>query len=399
MIGQRRPGREEGREPEDEAGADHHHDAPEHGPVVELLQVHVPVELGPLLLHAEHEEDVVAHVERVLRPGQHREREPLLGGEERQVEQVVDGRDDDQDGADAVPERRALRAAEDLHERLGVGRRVLAADDGRVPERPGAAQRPAGDPEEDHAGQHEPVLDALVDVEADDAPHRIDARSVAVLRLEPLAQLVDEVDEDVEGEEGSVSVVSHENAMWMMCGTGCPPVSCGGLCAMSAAKLSFAPSWQRAQASLRFATWTIERGSFLETIACVPPLPCGAAWQAHARRRVGVAHAGEPAVDRVVVGDRRLGVEAGRLRELLVPVARLAPPRHLAAVLRDRLPCLALRIVEGERLHRVRRAVAGRRWHRTPSCPREATSRGWTWRTRPSARCGSSGTRGRRAAR
>src|SRR6266568_1091771 len=144
-----RVGREERREPEDEAGPDHHHDAPEHRPVVELLEVHEPVELRPLLLHPEHEEDVVLHVEGVLRHRQHRDRQPLLRREERQVEEVVDGGDDDEDGAHSVPDRGALGPPEHLQERPRVGRRVDVA---------GAAERPPGDAEQDHAREHEPVL-------------------------------------------------------------------------------------------------------------------------------------------------------------------------------------------------------------------------------------------------
>ena len=62
-----------------------------------------------VLLQAEHEEDVVPHVDGVLGHRQHRQRQPLVGRQERQVEEVVDRRDDDEDGADAVPEGRALR--------------------------------------------------------------------------------------------------------------------------------------------------------------------------------------------------------------------------------------------------------------------------------------------------
>src|SRR6266545_480149 len=188
----RRVGREEGREPEDEPGADHHDDAPEHRPVVELLEVHEAVVPRPLLLQAEHEEDVVLHVEGILRHRQHRDGQPLLRREERQVEEVIEGRQDDEDRADAVPRRRPLRPAEHLHEGARVAGGLEVA---------GAAERPAGDAEEDDARQHEPVLRALVDVEADDAPQRV--RGVVVLGLarEALAQLVDEVHDDVEREE------------------------------------------------------------------------------------------------------------------------------------------------------------------------------------------------------
>ena len=51
-----------------------------------------------------------------------------------------------------------------------VARGVEVADDGRAGEDAGAAQRPAGQAEQDDAAEHEPVLGALVDVEADHAP-------------------------------------------------------------------------------------------------------------------------------------------------------------------------------------------------------------------------------------
>ena len=279
--------------------------------------------------------------------------------------------DDDQDGADAVPERRALRAAEDLHERLGVGRRVLAADDGRVPERPGAAQRPAGDPEEDHAGQHEPVLDALVDVEADDAPHRIDAGPWPC-RLEPLAQLVDEVDEDVEGEEEQRQRREPRERDVDDVRDRVPARLLRRLVRDERREVVV-----RALVAARAGVLAVRdvddtRGRSSRRSRACRPCPAGPRGSSRtpARRRVLRGRAGRGSSRGRRSSPR---VEAGRLRELLVPVARLAPPRHLAAVLRDRLPCLPSRIVEGERLHRVRRAVAGGAGGTGHSCPRAAT--------------------------
>ncbi len=66
--------------------------------------------------------------------------------------------------------------------------------------------------------------------------------------------------------------------MWTTCET-VPPISWMGLCAMSAAKLSDAPGWQRPQVFFLFSGLTGEVGSVFETIACAPPSARDFSWQ------------------------------------------------------------------------------------------------------------------------
>ena len=130
------------------------------------------------------------------------------------------------------------------------------------------------------------------------------------LGRQPLAQLGDEVDEHVEGEEeqrerGQVGEDHVEEvrddvarrSSWI------------GLWAMSLAKLSVAPSWQRPQVFLRLAPATGEAGSVLARIGgrgwSTPFASFSAApWQSTQAGATALPTAHQPAVDRVLEGAR-----------------------------------------------------------------------------------------------
>src|SRR3990172_5590764 len=146
---------EEGGEHHDEAGASYDGDAPENGPVVELLQIAEAVRLRLFGGEAEPVKDGPTHILDVLGGGDHQQWLQALADQDGMgdVEQMVCAVDQQHPGSRVVDELASLQAAE-------AGDEPLA--DSQLVELLGQPREGEGE----EARHHEEVLSPLVDVEA-----------------------------------------------------------------------------------------------------------------------------------------------------------------------------------------------------------------------------------------